>query len=119
MELPGGLCGTWGNVQIKLQGTTILPFQSICYGNGEANEEGRNKRPPIKRPLKTGGRRTVLDEPKVSKMGSTLGMAMRLLMQATVSESDGCSATVCWQTKLSCSTSGMELVMLILFPVIF
>lgn len=43
MELQGDLCGTQGDVQIKLRGTIILPFQPICCGNGEASKEGRKK----------------------------------------------------------------------------
>ena len=78
MELPGGLRGTQGDVQMKPQGTTILPFQPICCGNGEANKEGRKKIHPMKRTPKNGGRSTGLDEPIVSKMESILEMARRL-----------------------------------------
>lgn len=43
MELPEGLCGAQGNVQLNLLGTAILLLQPICYGKREANKKGRNR----------------------------------------------------------------------------
>jgi hypothetical protein len=55
----------------------------------------KKKRHPIKRPLKTGERSTGFHRPKASKAENILEMAKRLLMQASVIESEDCLARTC------------------------